>query len=133
MHRASVPRRCACRIPIALYSLHPTAGLTIMNVLIDFCVVPLGIGVSVSPYITRCQEVLEESGLNYRMHSYGTSVEGDWDAVMAAVKQCHEAVHAMGAPRIHTTLRLGTRTDRAQTMQDKIDSVVQKLERDPSA
>jgi uncharacterized protein (TIGR00106 family) len=61
------------------------------------------------------------------MHSYGTNVEGDWDEVMAAIKKCHETVHEMGVPRIGTTIRLGTRTDREQSMQDKIDSVESKM------
>jgi uncharacterized protein (TIGR00106 family) len=61
------------------------------------------------------------------MHAYGTNVEGDWDRVMAAVKRCHEVVHQMGAPRITTSMRLGTRTDREQTMDDKIQSVKLKL------
>ena len=98
-----------------------------MQVMIDFCVVPLGVGVSVSPYITECQKVLAASGLNYQMHAYGTNVEGDWDAVMTTVKRCHEAVHALGAPRITTSIRLGTRTDREQSMDDKIKSVELKL------
>jgi uncharacterized protein (TIGR00106 family) len=71
--------------------------------------------------------VLEESGLEHQMHAYGTNISGDWDSVMAAVKACHERVHAMGAPRITTTMKLGTRVDRSQTMQDKIDSVRDKL------
>ena len=29
----------------------------------------------------------------------------------------------MGAPRITTSIKVGTRTDREQSMQDKIDSV----------
>jgi len=61
------------------------------------------------------------------MHMYGTNIEGEWDEVMAAVKKCHEVVHEMGAPRISTTIRLGTRTDKNQTMEDKIRSVDQKL------
>lgn len=98
-----------------------------MNVMIDFCIVPLGIGVSVSPYVAATQKVFEDAGLNYQLHAYGTNVEGDWDSVMAAVKKCHEVIHEMGAPRIHATMRLGTRTDRSQTMQDKLDSVAAKL------
>ena len=54
--------------------------------------------------------------------------EGDWDEVMAASKKCHETVHGMGVPRIGTTIRMGTRTDREQSMQDKIDSVHAKME-----
>lgn len=99
-----------------------------MNVMIDICIVPLGVGVSVSEYVTACQKVLQKSGLEHQMHAYGTNVEGEWDEVMAAVKLCHEVVHEMGAPRITTSMRLGTRTDREQTMDDKIQSVKSRLE-----
>jgi len=94
-----------------------------MHVIVDLCVVPLGVGVSVSSYVAQCQRVIEASGLNYRMHAYGTNIEGPWDDVMAVVKACHERVHGMGAPRITTTLKMGTRTDRDQRMDDKVASV----------
>ena len=54
-------------------------------------------------------------------------MEGDWDEVFTAVKRCHEVVHEMGAPRISTTMKFGTRTDRSQTMADKVASVESKL------
>ncbi len=57
------------------------------------------------------------------MHAYGTNVEGDYERVFAALREALEAVHEMGAPRISTTIKLGTRTDREQSMQDKVDSV----------
>jgi len=98
-----------------------------MQVMIDLCVIPLGVGVSVSEYVTACQRVLQEAGLEHQMHAYGTNVEGEWDEVFAAVKRCHEVVHEMGAPRVSTSMRIGTRTDREQSMQDKIDSVELKL------
>lgn len=101
--------------------------MLVMNVMIDICIVPLGVGVSVSKYIAACQRVLDDAQLAHEMHAYGTNVEGDWDRVMAAVKRCHEVVHQMGAPRITTSMRLGTRTDREQTMDDKIQSVKLKL------
>ena len=98
-----------------------------MHVIVDFCVVPLGVGVSVSEYVAACQRVLEEAGLAHEMHAYGTNVEGEWEAVFAAVRRCHEVVHAMGAPRITTSMRLGTRTDRHQSMADKVESARSKL------
>ncbi|WP_415889426.1 MTH1187 family thiamine-binding protein [Neptuniibacter sp. SY11_33] len=98
-----------------------------MKVMIDICIVPLGVGVSVSEYVAACQQIFDKAGLSHQMHAYGTNVEGDWDEVMLAVKRCHETVHEMGAPRITTSMRLGTRTDREQTMQDKVDSVQAKL------
>ena len=98
-----------------------------MKVLIDLCIVPLGVGVSLSRYIAAFEKVLTEAGLKTSLHSYGTNIEGEWDDVFAAVKRCHEVVHEMGAPRITTTIKLGTRTDRAQTMEDKVRSVQEKL------
>ena len=94
-----------------------------MKVLADLCVVPMGVGVSVSKYVKACQQVLEEAGLSHTLHAYGTNIEGEWDTVFAAVKRCHEVVHEMGAPRITSTLKFGTRTDREQTMVDKINAV----------
>ncbi len=94
-----------------------------MTVIIDFCVVPVGVGTSVSRYVALCQEVLEESGLTYQMHAYGTNVEGEWEEVFSAVRRCHEVVHSAGAPRISTSMRVGTRVDRDQTMSEKIESV----------
>lgn len=99
-----------------------------MKALADICIVPMGVGVSVSEYVVACEEIFNAAGLNTKLHAYGTNVEGEWDDVMAALKQCHEKVHAMGAPRIGTTIRLGTRTDREQSMQDKINSVTSKME-----
>lgn len=101
-----------------------------MNVMVDMCVVPLGIGVSLSEYIAQCQRVIQASGLQHQMHPYGTVIEGEWDAVFAVVKACHEAVHEQGAPRITTTLKVGTRTDREQSMDDKMNSVWEKLAED---
>ena len=98
-----------------------------MKVIIDFCVVPVGVGVSVSRHVAACQQVLEDAGLSYNMHAYGTNIEGEWDGVFAAVKRCHEVVHQMGAPRISTSIKVGTRIDREQTMDDKIKSVREKL------
>jgi len=98
-----------------------------MKVILDLCVVPLGVGISVSEYVTACERVLNDAGLKTNLHAYGTNIEGEWDDVFAAVKKCHEVVHKMGAPRITTTIKLGTRTDRDQTMEDKIKSVKTRL------
>jgi uncharacterized protein (TIGR00106 family) len=98
-----------------------------MKVLIDFCLVPMGDGVSVSAQIAEVQRELADSGLLYRMHSFGTSVEGEWSRVFEVLERCHRRVHAMGCVRIHTTVRIGTRTDRAQGMDDKVSSVERRL------
>ncbi len=98
-----------------------------MHVIMDLCVVPLGVGVSVSKYVVACEKVLTEAGLSPKLHAYGTNVEGEWETVFAAVRRCHEVVHEMGAPRISTTVKFGTRVDRDQTMADKVQSVEEQL------
>ena len=97
-----------------------------MNVHVDLCVVPLGVGVSVSRYIVACEEILEQFNLSHTLHAYGTNIEGDYDDVFRAIKSCHEKVHEMGAPRISTSIKLGTRVDRAQSLADKVESVESK-------
>lgn len=98
-----------------------------MKVLVDVSIVPLGVGVSLSRYVAACERVFQNAGLRPQLHAYGTNVEGDWDQVFAAVKRCHQVLHELGAPRVSTTMRVGTRTDREQSLQDKIDSVRREL------
>ena len=94
-----------------------------MKVIVDLCIIPLNAEISLSPYIAACQEILQEAGLELHLHAFGTNIEGEWDTVMAAIKACHEKVHAMGAPRISTTIKLGTRVDKDQNMRDKVHHV----------
>jgi uncharacterized protein (TIGR00106 family) len=101
-----------------------------MNVIADIAIVPLGVGTSLSKYVVACERVLIEAGLNPQLHANGTNVEGEWDTVFETLERCHQVVHDMGAPRISTTMRLGTRIDREQSMSEKIDSVQNKLQRE---
>lgn len=98
-----------------------------MHVIADFCIVPLGVGVSLSKYISACERLFKELGLHAELHAYGTNIEGEWDEVMGALKRCHTLIHELGAPRITTTVKLGTRVDRRQSMRDKVRSVEAKL------
>jgi uncharacterized protein (TIGR00106 family) len=98
-----------------------------MHVIADISIVPLGVGLSLSPYVAACEKLLTDAGLEPRLHAYGTNVEGEWDEVFAALRRCHELLHAMGAPRVSTNLRCGTRIDRPQSLDDKVRSVQEKL------
>ena len=94
-----------------------------MKVLADLSIIPIGVGTSLSSYVAACERVLREAGLDPKLHAFGTEVEGEWDVVMAAVRRCHDVVHEMGAPRVSATLKLSTRTDKDQSLADKIASV----------
>lgn len=99
-----------------------------MKVIGDISIVPIGVGVSLSKYVAACEKVLKEAGLETRLHAYGTNIQGEWDDVFAAMRRCHEVIHEMGAPRVSSVIKVGTRTDRAQTMDDKVQSVETKLD-----
>ena len=97
-----------------------------MHVIAGFTLVPVGTGLSVSPYVAAVERVLEQSGLNFEVNANSTNIEGEWDDVFATLKKCHEVVHGEGAPRIHTVIQAGTRTDKDQKMSDKLESVVRR-------
>jgi uncharacterized protein (TIGR00106 family) len=99
-----------------------------MKVLADVSVVPIGVGVSLSKYVAACHRVLEEADLGIRLHAYGTNLEGEWEEVFGAIRRCHEVVHEMGAPRVSTIIKAGTRSDRDQGLDDKVASVEAKLQ-----
>ncbi|KAM0754024.1 hypothetical protein T439DRAFT_169785 [Meredithblackwellia eburnea MCA 4105] len=99
-----------------------------MHAVADFCLIPMGIGeVGVTKYIAECQRVLEKSGLEYKLHGYGTGLSGEFSEVMKAIEACHEAVHAMGCPRVATDIRIGTRTDKQGSLGAKVQSVMDNL------
>jgi len=97
-----------------------------MYVIVSFTLVPVNSGLSISTYIAACSDLLFESGLTYTMHANGTNIEGHWDDVFKVIKSCQVKVHDMGAERIFTNIQLGTRTDKAQNMSDKVRSVLEK-------
>ena len=99
-----------------------------MHVIAEFTVVPIGVGVNLSQYVAVCERVLAESGLSFELHANGTNLEGEWEQVFGAIQECHNALHAMGVPRLHTEIKLGTRKDRSQSMADKVASVRQALD-----
>ncbi len=99
----------------------------VMKVIADICVVPFTGRVSVREEVAKAHGILVETGLATQLHGYGTNIEGDFDTIMAALKRIHEELHAGGAARISTTIRLGSRTDKPQSVQDKIDAVKELL------
>lgn len=63
-----------------------------------------------------------------RSHSLCLSLEGPWSLVCQAIHDCHAAVHAKGAPRIATDVRIGTRIDRSIAPGEGNDHKVKRVE-----
>ena len=91
-----------------------------MKALADIQIVPLGEGVSVRDTVKRAHDLLRGTGLEIRLHAFGTNVEGELDDVLAAVKKLHETLHGEGTPRLTSSIKLGTRTDKEPSLQEKL-------------
>ena len=91
-----------------------------MKALAEIQVVPLGVGTSVRKEVMRAHGLLKESGLHVQLHSYGTNVEGQLRDILAAVQHVHEVLHEEGAPRLVTSIKIGTRTDKDATLAGKL-------------
>jgi uncharacterized protein (TIGR00106 family) len=94
--------------------------------LVEFSVVPVGSGVSVSPQVARVLKIVAESGVNYKANPMGTVLEGDWDAVMAVVKKCHDSV-MKDSERALTRITIDDRKGKEARIEKKLESVEQKL------
>ena len=99
-----------------------------MQVIADICVVPFTGRASVREEVTRAHQILKDTGLPVLLHGYGTNIEGDYEVIMMALKRIHEELHARGVVRIFTTIRLGSRIDKEQSIVDKVDAVLEGLD-----
>ena len=95
-------------------------------VLLDFSMTPLGKGESVSPYVARCLEVVAASGLDYRLHAMGTTLEGELDQVLAVVRQCFEVLQK-DCPRISCSIKIDYRKSPGGRLRSKVDKVQRLL------
>ncbi len=97
-----------------------------MSTMLEFSVVPIGKGVSISPVIAQVMKIIIESGVSYKINPMGTVLEGEWDSVMGVVKKCHDAV--MGeAERVITKISIDDRKGIEQRLEKKITFVEKKL------
>ncbi|MCF7804605.1 MAG: MTH1187 family thiamine-binding protein [Candidatus Marinimicrobia bacterium] len=98
------------------------------TILVEFSMSPLGKGESVSPYVARALDIIDNSGLDYELHSLGTIIEGQWSEVMEVLKQCHQAMEK-NCDRITTTMKMDYRAGASGRIQGKVSSVEDKVGR----
>ncbi len=92
-------------------------------VLIEFSMFPLDKGESLSPYVARILDIIDQSGVPYRLNPMGTVLEGDYDEVMAVVRKCFKALE-QDCNRISMTLKM----DYRKTDQSRLESKIKKVE-----
>jgi uncharacterized protein (TIGR00106 family) len=96
--------------------------------LAEFSIWPMDKGESVGEYVARCLDIVDRSGLPYKLGPLGTCIEGEWDAVMNVIKQCYQALEK-DCNRITCTVKMDYRKNKSGTINSKVESVERKLGR----
>jgi len=94
--------------------------------IVEFSIVPIGVGTSLSPYVAECLNIVEKSGLRYQLTPMGTVLEGEGEDVMPVVMRCHARVLEM-SQRVVTSIKIDDRRDRPGDMDRKVRSVKEKM------
>jgi len=96
------------------------------QVIAEFSIIPIGqAGTSVSQYVAAAVNSLKDiEGLDFEVTPMGTILAAkDLDTIFEAVRQAHQALVAMGAKRVSSTLRIDDRRDKTRTMNDKLKAL----------
>jgi uncharacterized protein (TIGR00106 family) len=94
--------------------------------LVAFSVTPLGVGDAVAEYVADAVRVVRDSGLPNQTDAMFTTIEGEWDEVMAVVKAAVDAVAAR-APRVSVTLKADIRPGVTGALQAKVEAIERQL------
>ncbi|MDH4099996.1 MAG: MTH1187 family thiamine-binding protein [Nitrospirota bacterium] len=97
-------------------------------VLLEFSMTPMDKGESVSEYVSRSLDIIDKSGLDYRLTPMGTILEGEWDEVFGVVKECFERMR-VDCNRIAVSAKVDYRKAPAGRLSGKLDSVEKRLGR----
>ena len=96
--------------------------------LLEFSITPLDKGASVSTYVARCLDLIDRSGLEYRLHAMGTVVEGELEALLDLLRQCF-AVLELDCERIVCTAKFDHRQGTTPRLESKVQRVQEKVGR----
>jgi uncharacterized protein (TIGR00106 family) len=95
--------------------------------LASFSITPLGVGPSVSGAVAEAVRIVRERGLPNETTAMFTTVEGEWDEVMALVHDCVERV-LVDAPRVSVTMKLDVRPGVTDALHAKVAAVEARLD-----
>lgn len=99
-----------------------------MSVLLEFSMTPIGKSESVSKYVARSLEIIDKSGLAYKVNPMGTVIEGEWDEVFTVVKKCFLRMKK-DCGRISTSIKVDYRKGKNGRITSKVESLEKKLSR----
>ena len=94
--------------------------------MVEFSIVPLGKGASVSAVIARVLRIVIDSGVPYKANPMGTVIEGEWGELMDLIKRCHDEA-MKDADRVVTSIKIDDYRGKGSRIEKKLESVEQKL------
>jgi uncharacterized protein (TIGR00106 family) len=97
-------------------------------VLLEFSMSPFDKGASLSAYVSRSLDIIDRSGVAYRLNPMGTVLEGEWDEVMQVVRDCFQAM-SQDCERISVAMKIDYRRGAEGRLEAKIDALEQRLGR----
>lgn len=100
-----------------------------MSVLVEFSMSPLDKGESVGRYVARSLDIIDRSGVPYKLGPMGTCLEGDWDAVFGVIKQCYDRM-SEECRRITCTIKVDARAGLEGRLESKVAAVKQAVGRE---
>ena len=100
-----------------------------MSVLVEFAMFPTDKGESVSEYVSRIIKMFKESEINFQLTPMGTifEVENIEDATKI-INNSHKLLEP-DCNRVYTVIKMDIRKNKSNRMKQKIESVMNKLEK----
>ncbi|NOY65160.1 MAG: MTH1187 family thiamine-binding protein [Nitrospirae bacterium] len=94
--------------------------------LVEFSIVPIGVGSSIGDYLADVLKIVDESGLPYKVNPMGTCIEGEWTEIMRLIKKCHSKVMKK-ADRAIVTITIDDRKGKPNRLELKVKSIERRL------
>lgn len=94
--------------------------------IVEFSVLPVGVGPSLSKHVAKAVDIVDNSGLKYQFTPMGTILEGNYEDIMHTIKKCHNAV-LEDCERVVTTIKIDDRKETQGEMAKKVASVENRL------
>jgi len=94
---------------------------------VEFSVIPIGSGTSISADVAEAIKIVAESGIKYKVTPMSTIMEGSWEEIMEVIRKCHEALLKRSG-RVMTRISIDDRVGSSgNRMNEKIESIEKRL------
>jgi len=100
-----------------------------MTTLMEFSMIPLDKGSSFSKFVAGNLDIIDKSGLDYRLGPMGTCVEGEWEDLLALLTDCYRNLEQI-SERVSVSVKFDHRKSKSGRLSGKIESVESKVGRE---